>query len=99
MVKLTGTSLLLSGPSRCDALSFATLTWLIGSALLSFYLANYAHYDATYGSLGAAIGLMIWMWMSAIVILLGAELNAQIEHQTTQDTTERSRCLLHSSEH
>jgi membrane protein len=68
--------------------AFATLTWLIGSALLSFYLANYAHYDATYGSLGAAIGLMIWMWMSAIVILLGAELNAQIEHQTTQDTTE-----------
>jgi membrane protein len=68
--------------------AFATVTWLIGSALLSFYLANYAHYDATYGSLGAAIGLMVWMWMSTIVILLGAELNAQIEHQTTKDTTE-----------
>jgi hypothetical protein len=62
--------------------AFATVTWLIGSALLSFYLANYAHYDATYGSLGAAIGLMVWVWMSTIVILLGAELNAQIEHQT-----------------
>jgi membrane protein len=68
--------------------AFATVAWLIGSALLSFYLANYGHYDATYGSLGAAIGLMVWMWMSAIVILLGAELNAEIEHQTTKDTTE-----------
>ena len=67
---------------------FATVAWLAGSALLSFYLANYAHYDATYGSLGAAIGLMMWMWMSTIVILLGAELNAEIEHQTAEDTTE-----------
>ena len=84
------------GPSRRSArwqwLSvgsvFATLTWLAGSALLSFYLSNYANYDATYGSLGAAIGLMIWMWMSTIVVLLGAELNAEIEHQTTVDSTE-----------
>jgi membrane protein len=67
---------------------FASVAWLAGSALLSFYLANYAHYDATYGSLGAAIGLMMWMWMSTIVILLGAELNAEIEHQTAEDTTE-----------
>jgi len=67
---------------------FATLTWLAGSALLSYYLANYANYDATYGSLGAAIGLMIWMWMSTIVVLLGAELNSEIEHQTARDTTE-----------
>ncbi|NOJ45306.1 YihY/virulence factor BrkB family protein [Bradyrhizobium archetypum] len=84
------------GPSRRSAqwrwLSvgsvFATLTWLAGSALLSFYLANYANYDATYGSLGAAIGLMMWMWMSTIVVLLGAELNAEIEHQTAADSTE-----------
>ena len=55
--------------------------------MLSFYLTNYAHYDATYGSLGAAIGLMMWMWMSTIVILLGAELNAEIEHQTAEDST------------
>jgi membrane protein len=67
---------------------FAAMAWLAGSALLSFYLGNYAHYDATYGSLGAAIGLMMWMWMSTIVILLGAELNAEIEHQTAEDTTE-----------
>jgi membrane protein len=66
----------------------ATVTWLAGSALLSYYLANYGHYDATYGSLGAAIGLMIWMWMSTIVVLVGAELNSEIEHQTAKDSTE-----------
>jgi membrane protein len=49
-------------------------------------LSNFANYDATYGSLGAAIGLMIWMWMSAIVVLCGAELNSEIEHQTALDT-------------
>ena len=65
----------------------AAVAWLVGSALLSWYLANFAHYDATYGSLGAAIGMMIWMWMSAIVILLGAELNSEIEHQTARDST------------
>jgi membrane protein len=68
--------------------ALATVTWLIGSGLLSYYLSNYGNYDATYGSLGAAIGLMIWMWMSAIVILLGAELNSEIEHQTMKDSTE-----------
>jgi len=65
----------------------ATATWLAGSALLSYYLSNYGNYDATYGSLGAAIGLMMWMWMSTIVILFGAELNSEIEHQTKQDST------------
>ena len=58
-----------------------------GSVLLSWYLANVADYDATYGSLGAAIGLMMWMWVSAIVILFGAELNSEIEHQTARDST------------
>jgi membrane protein len=65
----------------------AAVTWLGGSALLSWYLANYAHYDATYGSLGAGIGLMMWMWMSSIVILFGAQLNSEIEHQTATDST------------
>jgi membrane protein len=55
--------------------------------LLSWYLSNFANYDATYGSLGAAIGLMMWLWISSIVILVGAELNAEIEHQTAHDST------------
>src|SRR5262249_35693550 len=53
----------------------AIVLWLIGSALLSWYLSNFGNYSATYGSLGAAIGLMTWMWLSAIIVLVGAELN------------------------
>jgi membrane protein len=65
----------------------AALLWIAGSALLSWYLSAFANYNATYGSLGAAIGLMMWMWMSAIVIMFGAELNSEIERQTLRDTT------------
>ena len=65
----------------------AALLWIVGSSLLSWYLSNFGNYSATYGSLGAAIGLMMWMWMSAIIVLCGAELNAEIEHQTALDTT------------
>jgi membrane protein len=57
----------------------AALLWIGGSALLSWYLSNFGNYNATYGSLGAAIGLMMWMWMSTIIVLYGAELNAEIE--------------------
>jgi membrane protein len=66
---------------------FAALVWLAGSALFSWYLGNFANYNATYGALGAVIGLMMWMWLSTIVVLVGAELNAEIEHQTAQDST------------
>jgi membrane protein len=66
---------------------FAALAWFAVSAGLSYYFANFANYNATYGSLGAAIGTMIWMWLSTIVVLLGAELNSEIEHQTARDTT------------
>ena len=65
----------------------AAVAWLAASALLSWYLAHFANYDATYGSLGAAIGLMMWMWITSIVILFGAELNSEIEHQTARDST------------
>ena len=83
------------GPSRKEARwqwlsvgsAFAAVTWLISSGLLSWYLSRFANYDATYGSLGAGIGLMMWMWVSAIVILFGAELNSEIEHQTARDST------------
>ncbi len=58
---------------------FSAIAWLGGSSLLSWYLGNFADYDATYGSLGAGIGLMMWLWMTAIVILVGAELNSEID--------------------
>ncbi|HLH94902.1 MAG TPA: YihY/virulence factor BrkB family protein [Xanthobacteraceae bacterium] len=66
---------------------FAAVAWLTISSLFSWYLANFANYNATYGALGAIVGLMMWMWLSAIVILVGAELNSEIEHQTARDST------------
>jgi len=54
-------------------------------------VANFGTYNATYGSLGAVIGFMIWMWLSTIVILLGGEINAEIERQTAKDTTVGTR--------
>jgi membrane protein len=83
------------GPSRRQArwrwLSVgslvATVLWIAGSAAFSYYIQNYANYDATYGSLGTGIGLMIWLWISVIAVLFGAELNAEIEHQTAIDST------------
>ncbi len=83
------------GPSREAALwrwitwggVVATILWLAASALFSWYTANFGSYNETYGSLGAVIGFMTWLWISAIVILLGAELDAELEHQTARDTT------------
>jgi membrane protein len=66
---------------------FAAVTWIGASYLFSWYLTSFANYNATYGSLGAVVGLMIWLWISTIVVLLGAELNAEIEHQTARDST------------
>jgi len=65
----------------------AAVLWIAGSSALSWYLSNFGNYNATYGSLGAAIGLMMWMWMSATIVLFGAELNSEIEHQTAADST------------
>jgi membrane protein len=66
---------------------FAAFAWLAVSSLFSWYLANFANYNATYGALGAVVGLMMWMWLSTIVVLVGAELNSEIEHQTARDST------------
>jgi uncharacterized BrkB/YihY/UPF0761 family membrane protein len=59
----------------------ATILWLGASGLFSWYAASFGKFNETYGSLGAAIGFMTWLWISAIVILLGAELDAEMEHQ------------------
>lgn len=65
----------------------AAVLWLIVSAGFSWYVSRFGTYNETYGSLGAVVGFMTWMWLSISVILLGAELNAEIEHQTAVDTT------------
>jgi membrane protein len=71
--------------------AIAGAIWLIGSLLLSWYVANFGTYNATYGSLGAVIGFMVWLWLSTTIVLLGAEINAEMEHQTAKDTTQGQR--------
>ncbi|WP_104205176.1 YihY/virulence factor BrkB family protein [Billgrantia saliphila] len=65
----------------------ATLMWLVGSGGLSLYVSQFARMDELYGSLGAVVVLMLWFWLSSFVVLLGAEINAEMERQTRRDTT------------
>lgn len=65
----------------------ATLVFLLGSAAFSLYVSSFGSYNETYGSVGAVVVLLLWFNLTSYVILLGAELNAEIEHQTARDTT------------
>ncbi len=65
----------------------ATALWILSSALFSIYVSRFAHYDKSYGSLGAVVVLLMWLYLSSYSVLLGAELNAEIEHQTARDST------------
>jgi membrane protein len=65
----------------------AAVVWLAASALFSWYVASFGSYNKTYGSLGAIIGFMTWIWISIIVVLVGAKLNAEMEHQTVREST------------
>ncbi|MGQ4877496.1 YihY/virulence factor BrkB family protein [Billgrantia sp. LNSP4103-1] len=65
----------------------AVLLWIAGSIGFSLYVSNFGSYNETYGSLGAVIILLMWFWLSAFIVLMGAELNSEMEHQTKQDTT------------
>jgi membrane protein len=64
-----------------------TLLWLAGSALFSFYAANFGRYGDTYGALGTVVVVMLWLFLTAYAVILGAELNAEAERQTARDTT------------
>lgn len=83
------------GPSREKARwqwvtwggAFAAVTWVLGSFAFSWYVSSFGSYNKTYGSLGAAVGFLTWIWLSATIVLTGGELNAEMEHQTTRDTT------------
>lgn len=57
----------------------AILTWFLGSALFGLYVANFPNYDATYGSLAGVIVFLVWIWVTNIALLLGAELDAEVE--------------------
>ncbi len=83
------------GPSRTTAQwrwitwgsVIAGILWIAASLLFSWYAANFGSFNKTYGSLGAAIGFMTWIWISTIIVLIGAEIGAEMEHQTAHDTT------------
>lgn len=83
------------GPSREDAQwkwitpgsVFAAVSSLILTVGFGFYLGNFTDYRASYGSLGAVVALLTWMYLSAYVFIVGAELNSEIEHQTAKDST------------
>jgi membrane protein len=62
--------------------ALAGTAWLVSSLLFSWYIAHFGTYNATYGSLGAVVGMMMWMWISMVLILIGAQLNAEIERQS-----------------
>jgi membrane protein len=66
---------------------FASVAWIAVSLLFSWYTSHFGSYNKTYGSLGAAVGFMTWIWISTMVILIGAKINAELEHQTASDTT------------
>ena len=84
------------GPSRSEpkwrwvtwGSALATAVWLAASVAFTLYLENFANYNATYGSLGALVGFLFWVWISVLIIIVGAALNAEMEHQTARDTTD-----------
>ena len=84
------------GPSREDAkwrwvtpgALVAAVLWLLGSAAFSLYVSKFASYDKTYGPLGAVVVFLMWLYISALTVLIGAEVNSEVERQTKRDTTE-----------
>lgn len=66
---------------------FAGVMIIIVSALFTYYVANFGTYNETYGSLGAVVGFLTWLWLVVIVLVVSAEINAEMEHQTARDTT------------
>jgi len=83
------------GPAREDAQwkwitpgsLFAALTWLLLTWAFGIYVGRFTDYNASYGSLGAVVALLTWMYLSAYAFIFGAELNSEIEHQTATDST------------
>jgi membrane protein len=72
--------------------TLCVVLWTISSVIFSFYLANFATFGVTYGSLGAAVGLLFYLYLCASVVLLGAELNAAIYHRVAgTKASERNR--------
>jgi membrane protein len=65
----------------------ATLLWILGSAAFSLYVSNFGKYGETYGALAGVVILLLWLWLTSLIILIGAEINSETEQQTAKDTT------------
>jgi len=65
----------------------ATIVWVLGSIAFSVYVSNFGSYGETYGSIGAVIVLMLWLVVTAFAVILGAEINSELEAQTAEDST------------
>lgn len=65
----------------------ATVLWLVASLGFSLYVDNFGSYGRTYGALAGVVVLLLWLWMTVFIVLLGAEINAEAEQQTAEDTT------------
>ena len=68
--------------------AIATVLWIVGSVGFSLYVSNFGSYGKTYGALAGVVVLLLWLFLTSYIILLGAEVNSEMEHQTAQDTTE-----------
>ena len=66
----------------------AALLWIVGSIGFSIYTANFGKYNETYGTLAAVVVVMLWLFLTAMSVIIGAEVNAELERQTVRDTTE-----------
>lgn len=83
------------GPSRRPArkrwvvpgVLFTTISWLLLSWAFAFFVRNFGQYETTYGGISAVIVLLLWFWLTAMMIIIGGELNAEMERQTIADTT------------
>ena len=67
------------------------MLWIVGTIAFSIYALNFGSYNETYGALGGVSILLTWLWLSEWLVLLGAELNSEMEHQTKRDTTTGAR--------
>jgi membrane protein len=74
--------------------AIAATLWLAGSTLFAFYVRAFANYGKTYGALGGVIALLTWFYFSSVIVVLGAEINAEMERQTRQDTTTGPRAPM-----
>ncbi len=83
------------GPDRADpqwqwvslGSIFAVVAWVAVSIGLRFYVSRFGSYNETYGSLGAIVVMLLWLYLSAMIVIVAAEINSEVEHQTTRDTT------------